>query len=327
VTVVRFRTTDLPAGQRFAAWYDLIATSHVPIAIDSDHRDDFRATIEMHQLGEAALSRLRYPPLQAHRTRRLISQSDPETLLVSHVSRGRHICQQRRDEFVVNTGHVFVSDSSRDGVVINDTPVTNTVLQLPRSLFDRNGTLDRLLAAPIPATHGLGAILVRVLSDLAKHGATHPPTVTATLTAVAVDLLVASARLASGSPVTLPEDSRTRIRQIRIQDYIRRRLADPTLTPTAVANACGVSLRQLHRVFEAKGTTPAAWIRRQRLEQCRRDLIDPALADWPVVAIGARWGYPDPATFSRAFRREFGLPPGEYRHRFMYRPSTDNSEE
>jgi AraC-like DNA-binding protein len=29
--------------------------------------------------------------------------------------------------------------------------------------------------------------------------------------------------------------------------------------------------------------------------------------------VGARWGFRDAATFSRAFRATYGLPPGEYR--------------
>jgi AraC-like DNA-binding protein len=29
--------------------------------------------------------------------------------------------------------------------------------------------------------------------------------------------------------------------------------------------------------------------------------------------VGARWGFPDGATFNRAFRAFYGLPPGEYR--------------
>jgi AraC-like DNA-binding protein len=328
VTVVRFRTTDLPAEERFAAWHDLIVTSHLPMVIDSDCRDDFRATIEVHDLGGIVVSRLNYPPLVGHRTKRLIRESDPETLLVSYVSRGRHIYRHRRDEYTFDARHVVVHDSSRDGTVINDRRVTNTVLHLPRALFDANDLITRLhRAGPIPATHGLGAILARVLTDLAEHGDTHPPAVITALTATAVNLVTAAARLASGSRVAVPEDSRLRLRQIQIQDYIRRRLGDPTLTPSTVAAACGVSVRQLHRVFQATGTSPAAWIRRQRLEQCRRELVDPALADRPVVAIGARWGYPDPATFNRAFRREFGLPPGEYRNQFMHRPNTTDSGE
>ena len=48
-------------------------------------------------------------------------------------------------------------------------------------------------------------------------------------------------------------------------------------------------------------------------EQTRQDLLDPALGDRPVSAVGARWGFPDAAAFSRAFRAAYGLPPGEYR--------------
>ena len=57
----------------------------------------------------------------------------------------------------------------------------------------------------------------------------------------------------------------------------------------------------------------AGWIRGRRLERCRRDLADPALASRPVAAIAARWGFSSAADFSRAFRAVHGLPPAEYR--------------
>ncbi|TCO28233.1 helix-turn-helix protein [Kribbella steppae] len=45
----------------------------------------------------------------------------------------------------------------------------------------------------------------------------------------------------------------------------------------------------------------------------RRDLLDPALADRPVAAIGVRWGLTNPAHFNRAFKGAYGLPPAEFR--------------
>ncbi len=57
----------------------------------------------------------------------------------------------------------------------------------------------------------------------------------------------------------------------------------------------------------------AGWVRWRRLECCRRDLSDPALASRPVAAVAARWGYSSAADFSRAFRAVHGLPPSEYR--------------
>lgn len=314
MTVTRLRTVDLPAAQRFGAWHDLTIGSHVPMAIDSDHRDDFRATVDLYDFGGVQLSRLRFPALRGRRTQRLIRQSDPELLMVSHVQHGRQIAQHGRDECVVGAEHILVHNTWLPGTVINDAPITNVVLQISRSTLDPKGLLaDRLLVSPIPATRGIGAILAAILADLAEHGDTHPPAVIAQLTATALDLLAAAARISAGAPGSLPEPTRVRIRQSQIHNYVRRRLHDTTLTLNDVADAHGLSIRQLYRIFEADGTTPAGWIRRQRLEQCRRELADPALAQVPVVAIGARWGFPDPATFNRAFRREFGLAPGEYR--------------
>jgi AraC-like DNA-binding protein len=74
-----------------------------------------------------------------------------------------------------------------------------------------------------------------------------------------------------------------------------------------------MSLRALHQLFHDEGLTVAAWIRHRRLEQCRRDLSDPAFGSKPVAAIAARWGFSSAADFSRAFHAAHGLPPAEYR--------------
>jgi AraC-like DNA-binding protein len=75
-----------------------------------------------------------------------------------------------------------------------------------------------------------------------------------------------------------------------------------------------VSIRYLHKLFETQEATVAEWIRRRRLERCRRDLLDPALRALPVNAIAARWGLLNAAHFSRAFRAAaYGATPGEYR--------------
>ena len=80
-----------------------------------------------------------------------------------------------------------------------------------------------------------------------------------------------------------------------------------------IAAAHHISLRSLHQLFHHEGLTVAGWIRRRRLEYCRQDLSNPALAGRPVAAIAARWGFSSAGDFSRAFRAVHGLPPAEYR--------------
>lgn len=98
-----------------------------------------------------------------------------------------------------------------------------------------------------------------------------------------------------------------------ILEYIDSHLHRPGLTVTEIAAKHFVSPRKLHTLFETHETTAAAWIRTRRLENCRRDLADSALADLTIAEIAARWGYTDAARFSRQFAHHFGATPRAYR--------------
>jgi AraC-like DNA-binding protein len=100
---------------------------------------------------------------------------------------------------------------------------------------------------------------------------------------------------------------------VRIRAFIEDQLADSDLTPSAVATAHHVSLRYLYKLFEGEQKGVAGLIKERRLERCRRDLLDPSLQHMPVRAIAARWGMPNAAHFSHAFRAAYGVPPVEYR--------------
>jgi AraC-like DNA-binding protein len=99
----------------------------------------------------------------------------------------------------------------------------------------------------------------------------------------------------------------------RIMAFIEDQLGDPDLGPERIAAAHYISTRYLHKLLHDEGRTVAGWVRTRRLEQCQRDLRDPRLAGQPVSAIGARWGFPDAAHFSRVFRAKYGSSPREYR--------------
>jgi AraC-like DNA-binding protein len=101
---------------------------------------------------------------------------------------------------------------------------------------------------------------------------------------------------------------------VRIQGFIQQQLADPRLGPASIAAAHHISLRYLYRLFQHQQTTVGAFIRRQRLERCRRDLADAGLSHLPIHAVAAGWGFTEPAVFSRTFRGAYGMSPREYRH-------------
>ncbi|MFI1095920.1 helix-turn-helix transcriptional regulator [Streptomyces sp. NPDC020917] len=117
----------------------------------------------------------------------------------------------------------------------------------------------------------------------------------------------------SARPSRPPAPSGTEALLDGIKAYIERHLSDPELTPTAIAAAGHVSLRYLHHLFQRDGRTVGAFLRERRLEHCRADLSDPALAARGVCEIARRWGFRDPAVFNRTFKSAYGMTPGRYR--------------
>jgi AraC-like DNA-binding protein len=99
----------------------------------------------------------------------------------------------------------------------------------------------------------------------------------------------------------------------RANAYIARHLADPNLGPASTAAALGVAERTLHHAFAPTGTSFAEEVMRRRLAECRAALASPLASDRSVADIAFAWGFQSLATFYRAFRRAYGVAPGNVR--------------
>ena len=98
----------------------------------------------------------------------------------------------------------------------------------------------------------------------------------------------------------------------RMQQYAREHLHDPELGPEQIARAHFVSTRYVHKLFATSDTGVSSWIRGRRLEGAAEELRNfPGTA---IATIAARWGYRNPASFSRAFRELHGYAPRDARH-------------
>jgi transcriptional regulator GlxA family with amidase domain len=102
-------------------------------------------------------------------------------------------------------------------------------------------------------------------------------------------------------------------RLANISGFVLEHLAEPLSVPR-LARALAMSSRTLSRLCsEHFGESPAALVRRLRLEEARRLLEETAL---PLKEITARTGIGDESTFWRLFTRRLGVTPAAYRERF-----------
>lgn len=92
--------------------------------------------------------------------------------------------------------------------------------------------------------------------------------------------------------------------------WVRERLHQP-VGRNQIAHAFGLTPQHVNALFKhGLGTTPGAFVRRERVLRAWHDLHAGGLG---VTEAAARWGFPDPFHFSRVFRREMGFPPSQAR--------------
>lgn len=95
--------------------------------------------------------------------------------------------------------------------------------------------------------------------------------------------------------------------------HVRNHLADPLLTVEELARRHHISTRHAYALFARAGTTPGAFIREQRLLAACALLTDPGYDRKSVSGIAAATGFTEPTTFQRAFRRQYGMTPANWR--------------
>jgi AraC-like DNA-binding protein len=114
-----------------------------------------------------------------------------------------------------------------------------------------------------------------------------------------------------------------------MQTHVREHLADPHLRVEELARRHHVSVSHVYTLFERIGTTPAAYLREQRLLAAQLMLSDPRHARLATSDIAAAAGFLDRRTFERAFRRQYGMTPGRWRRAQSHsgsHPATRNEE-
>ncbi|HLU60628.1 MAG TPA: helix-turn-helix domain-containing protein [Pseudonocardia sp.] len=314
-------TRTVPPRERFACWHEAASKIFFPLRIalrpDRSPAEPFFGRVLGHHLGPIQAFRITGDPNTCLRTPSTIRQGDPEELQLYLVRRG--VCRvgqaDRASELV--PGDLTTHDTSRPftiDVVCDraDGPFELIVFNFPKYLLGPHADhIGARTALRIPGGTGLaahvGPFLAGLLDGLDEGTVAESDALADSMVGLLRSLFDTGRPAAPGDPAALLRH--------RIHAYIEEHLADPALGPERIANAHFISVRYLHKLFRAEGITVSRFVQQRRLERCRRDLADPALAGCTIESICSSWGMTNPDHFSRVFRATYGCPPREWRAR------------
>jgi len=300
-------TAEVPPDERFELWAQTTPRVFEPLAVRPRGDTPFAGRVARFDVGPLTIYRLTADASRVTRTRPMIGAGDPEWVQVSLLLAGRCVVDQDGRRSALRAGDFASWASSHPYVVDAHSRHDLLVTYCPQELLRGGERILGRTATAISGADGAGRVARRflraLLADLQAGAAAGGPE-------LADGLLDLFRALYDGTVVVpqAPEAVRTLVRA-----FIDERLADPALTPDAVAAAHFMSRRRLDRLFEGGGRTVAETIRERRLARCARDLADPGHAHRSILDIASWWGFASPAHFSRTFRAAYGVTPREWR--------------
>ncbi|MFJ9776550.1 helix-turn-helix domain-containing protein [Kitasatospora sp. NPDC101157] len=304
-------TARLSASDRAESWREAVSHAYVPMAVDFLEEVPSPGVIVCRQLGPVRISRVQAGPQVATRSRRMIAEGGPPSLILTLQERGTALKEQDGRESAIRPGEFSITDTSRVFRKRMDERFVFTSFLFPRAELDvPERDLRALTATSFSGAEGSAALVATYLSQMAREAAGLDEAVGRRAAATALDLLALLVDDRSGR--SRPQASRSAASLERVKEHILRNLRDPDLSPSTIAEANFMSVRFLHKLFRLENTTVSSWIRAQRLERCSRDLLRPMAAELGVAGIARRWGFANSSHFSRAFRAAYGMAPRDW---------------
>lgn len=304
-------TTDtVPDQEKVAYWNDAVSRALVPVTVAPRDGRRFDGRIASDCLGYLRVSRMEADAGRVSRTPALIERSPEALVAVGLLVSGSATFIQDGRRAEMAGGDLVFYDTARPFSFTYPERFATHVFQLPRHVLGvADGDIRRVTGTAIGTAHGLGAVLRPFLATLADAAPSYPAAVGHRLAGHVVDLF---ATLITDQALRDPDDGRDHL-VLSVRDHIDRKLGDPSLSPESIARAHHISVRYLHRLFEGEGITVSRLIQQRRLEACGRELARRGRVTPTVSAVARRWGFVNPAHFSRAFRAAYGVSPREWR--------------
>lgn len=313
VTGLKLSTNDIPSHQRQGWLREVICREYANVAITSAAKRAMFQNLVIYPWKNLQLSVIQSSALTIERLPQEPYLYSQDAYFAVILVAGNYLMMQNGREVFLQPGDITLYDATRPHRITCPNDFTKLIISIPRRLFrDRLAAIDHCTALRIPGAAGAGLIASNFLRSLAGQTDHLNADEFSTLSDQALDLLTLA--VASVRPANYTLSGSRTLAINRIKAFIEQRLADSAINATLIAGGVGLSSRYINDLFAEEGTSLMRYVWKRRLENCRKDMLDPAHAGHRLSDIAFRWGFNDVSHFSRAFKQQFGCSPREFRH-------------
>lgn len=290
-------TTQVDRADRLDYWREHVVANHGSLRFDFAGASDFKGGTRVQRAGQVQLVDFWSDAMAYHRRAKDYERDGDDAVRVVLPTAGQIMLNVAGERSRLVAGIAATVSMTTAFAFEHDEHTRAFILSVPGSVWDAKTPTTPMLWK---TDSGSGAVVASIVGELAKQATALDTGSFRSAVEAALDLLAHSG------------DAETPF-ALRSQAIARRRCADASFDPAALAEALGMPLRTLQLRLSQEGTSPADIIRDVRLELVARRLKQAHWHGRTVSSVAYASGFGSLTAFNQAFRQRYDVTPSEFR--------------
>lgn len=304
--------SGIRTGSRLNAWRDVLNNYYYPLDLSSPATTFTVGRLSVHDVASIRIGIIDSDPMTVKRNPSHISRSGDDFFMMPITATDSLALTQRDRECEVRPGDVAFISTGDPYVYFQPKRTVIAAVRLPAEMIrERIPWVDDMTARQCSRERPLVRIFTDLLRSMIQNSSALSASEAELLRHSLFDLLALA--LTMPGEATSDESSVRLAHRQRILHFIERNILDKDLGSALVATGLGLSPRYIQRIFAERGETLTEVIRKRRIMEAQQLLKSRNYANKSIEEISYAAGFTDPAYFSRVFRQETNMSPGEYR--------------
>lgn len=304
-------TETLSPGDRLSYWREVLCEAFTALATEPQESPSRRSTVALHQFADVNGVALTSFSQDIRHGLPEIRRRNDAFFFINYQIEGMCRAEQDGREIRVDPGQFYLVDTTRP-YRLNFTESFHTLsFRFPNAQLAHLLGNDprRVTARCVDASEALGGLAASHMRGLIKRAADVPPEVRASLADTLGHLVALAIGRQAPSDASLQAQARRAFHD-SIERYVRDHATQSDLSVSAVAARFRISPRTVQTIFAERGTSFTQTVLECRLEAAGRALMR---KDASVTQVAFNCGFGDSSYFGRAFRRQYGCTPRDWR--------------